>query len=99
MKLNTSMLLMCCMLLAACLPSPPAETVVIERSCFIDPLPPKQSLPPVRYLHLENAGVEYLCLDPENQAADKERELRLRQDARICQEAYQRVIDRCVKEK
>lgn len=83
----------------ACLPSPQPGPIVIERSCFIEQLPPKQSLPPVRYEHITQRGVEFLCLDPENQEAEKERELRLKQDARTCQEAYQKAIERCVKGK
>lgn len=86
-------------LLTSCLPSPPPETVVVERSCHIEPLPPKQSLPPVRYERYQVEGVEFLCLDSANQEAEKERELRLKFDAWLCQEAYQRAIERCVKEK
>lgn len=102
MKQNISMLLMCCLLLASCLPSSPPEPIVIERSCSIEPLPAKQSLPPVHYTQIVTEVVggdiqEYLCLDPTNQEADKERELRLKQDARTCQEAYSRAIERCTK--
>jgi len=93
MRLSISMLLMCCMLLGACLPSP--EPIVIERSCPIEHLPPKQSLPPVHYKRLTHEGIELLCLDLANQEAEKERELRLKQDARTCQEAYQRILERC----
>lgn len=84
---------------SACLPASQPGPIVIERSCFIEQLPPKQSLPPVRYEHITQRGVEFLCLDPENQEAEKERELRLKQDARTCQEAYQKAIERCVKGK
>jgi len=83
--------------LTACLPSAP-DPVVIERSCPMEPLPEKSKLPAVQYKRVELEGIPYLCLDPANQEAEKERELRLRQDARVCRESYSRARNRCVGE-